>query len=50
MRQNNLSHHSSPCSLYSASSTQIVESDREVLWLKVDCVLPFRDCNVPRWH
>ena len=40
MRQNNLSHHSSPSSsLYSASSTQIVESDREVLWLKVDCVL-----------
>ena len=39
MRQNNLSHHSSPASLYSASSTQIVESDREVLWLKVDCVL-----------
>ena len=39
MRQNNLSHHSSPASLYSASSTQIVESDREILWLKVDCVL-----------
>ena len=39
MRQNNLSHHSSPSSLYSASSTQIVQSDREVLWLKVDCVL-----------
>ena len=39
MRQNNLSHHSSPASLYSASSTQIVESYREVLWLKVDCVL-----------
>ena len=39
MRQNNLSHHSSPSSLYSASYTQIAESDREVLWLKVDCVL-----------
>ena len=39
MKQNNLSHHSSPASLYSASSTHIVESDREVLWLKVDCVL-----------
>ena len=39
MRQNNLSHHSSPASLYSASSTQIVENDRQVLWLKVDCVL-----------
>ena len=40
MRQNNLLHHSSPSSsIYSASSTQIVESDREILWLKVDCVL-----------
>ena len=40
MRQNNLSHHSSPTSsIYSASSTHIVESDREILWLKVDCVL-----------
>ena len=41
MRQNNLSHHSSPSSssIYSASSTHIVESDREILWLKVDCVL-----------
>ena len=40
MKQNNLSHHSYPSSsLYSASSTQIVESDTEVLWLKVYCVL-----------
>ena len=41
MRQNNLSHHSSPSSssIYSASSPHIVESDREILWLKVDCVL-----------
>ena len=41
MRQNNLSHHSSPSSssIYSASSTHIVESDKEILWLKVDCVL-----------
>ena len=40
MRQNNLSHHSSPSSsIYSASSTHIVESDREILWLKVYCVL-----------
>ena len=41
MRQNNLSHHSSPSSssIYSASCPHIVESDREILWLKVDCVL-----------
>ena len=40
MRQNNLSHHSFPSSsIYSASSTHIVESDREILWLKVYCVL-----------
>ena len=39
MRQNNLSHHSSPSSIYSASSPHIVESDREILWLKVDYVL-----------
>ena len=41
MRQNNLSHHPSPSSssIYSASSPHIVESDREILWLKVDCVL-----------
>ena len=41
MRQNNLSHHSSPSSssIYPASSPHIVESDREILWLKVDCVL-----------
>ena len=32
--------HSSPSSsIYSASSTHIVQSDREILWLKVDCVL-----------
>ena len=41
MRQNNLSHHSSPSSssVYSLSSPHIVQSDREILWLKVDCVL-----------
>ena len=40
MRQNNLSHYSSPSSsIYSACSPHIVESDRQVLWLKVDCVL-----------
>ena len=40
MRQNNLSHHSSPfSSIYSASSTHIVESDKEILWFKVDFVL-----------
>ena len=40
MTQNTLSHHSSPSSsIYSASSTHIVESDREILWFKVDCVL-----------
>ena len=41
MRQNNLSHHSSPSSssIYSSWYPHIVESDREVLWLKVDCVL-----------
>ena len=41
MRQNNLSHHSSPSSssIYSSCYPHIVESDREVLWLKVDCVL-----------
>ena len=40
MRQNNLSHHSSPSSsIYSSCSPHIVESDREILWLKVDCVL-----------
>ena len=40
MRQNNVSHHSFPSSsIYSASSPHIVESDREILWLKVDCVL-----------
>ena len=40
MRQNNLSLHSSPSSsIYSASSTHIIESDREIFWLKVDCVL-----------
>ena len=40
MRQNNLSHHPSPSSsIYSASSPHIVESDRKILWLKVDCVL-----------
>ena len=41
MRQNNLSHHSSPSSsfIYSSCSPHIVESDREISWLKVDCVL-----------
>ena len=40
MRQDNLSHYSSPSSsIYSASYPHIVESDREILWLKVDCVL-----------
>ena len=41
MRQNNLSHHSSPSSssIYSACSPDIVESDRDILWLKVYCVL-----------
>ena len=40
MRQNNVAHHSFPSSsIYSASSPHIVESDREILWLKVDCVL-----------
>ena len=40
MRQNNLSYHSTPySSIYSASSPHIVESHREILWLKVDCIL-----------
>ena len=41
MRQNNLSYLSSPSSssIYSASSPHIVESDKEILWLEVDCVL-----------
>ena len=41
MRQNNLSYLSSPSSssIYSASSPHIVESDKEILWLTVDCVL-----------
>ena len=55
MRQHNLSHHSSPSSssIYSASSPHIVESDREILWLKVHCVLisviqMYQDDT--RWH
>ena len=41
MKQNNISHHSSPSSssVYSSSCPHIVESDREILWLKVDCFL-----------
>ena len=41
MRQNNRSHNSShsSSSLYSLSSPHIFESHREILWLKVDCVL-----------
>ena len=55
MRQNNHSHHPSlsSSSIYSASSPHIVESDREILWLEVDCVLisvilMYQDDT--RWH
>ena len=51
MRQNNLSHHSSPSSsIYSASSTQIVESDKRGIMIESGLCSHFRDSNVPRWH
>ena len=50
MRQNNLSHHSSPSSssIYSASSPHIVESDKDIL-IESGLCSHFRDSNIPRW-